>query len=347
LAPRWVEWSAVLIAVVHLGTMSVASPLRPPLGAAGYHVSDDPRSLESLAGASRLLAWVITTEFRVESDGTIRGTPDRMAQQVARRGGAEVHFRVANLLDGVFDRSVVSALLSSPVARTRARKNILRILGSGYDGVHLDLEGIPPSQRRHLVEFVGELKEAVRERGKTVSVAVPGRPKDDPSDEWAGAFDLAALGRSSDRIVVMAYDEHWEGTEPGPVASLPWVTSVVRFAQTQVPKSKLWLGVGLYGYAWHRNGRGMGITAEQAQEIAERSGARILWDDKAKVPFYRTRDLVVYFEDARSIVHKVELAQRAAWRGVAVWRLGQERPEVWEALRSYIGRPSDPSASLP
>jgi len=145
----------------------------------------------------------------------------------------------------------------------------------------------------------------------------------------------------------MAYDEHCESTEPGPVASLSWVASVVRFAQTRVPKSKLWLGVGLYGYTWHRNGRGIGITGQQAQEIAERSGVKILWDDKAKVPFYRTGDLVVYFEDARSIAHKVELAQRAAWRGVAFWRLGQERPEVWETLRSYIGRPSDSLASLP
>lgn len=320
---------------------------RPLLEAVGYYVSDDPRSLQTLRAASGLLCWVITTEFWVGADGTIRGTPDRMAQQAARRAGAEVHFRVANLKDGAFDRSIAHAVLSDPTSRARARENILRILGSGYDGVHLNLEGVPPAQRRHLVEFVGELKEVVRERGKTVSVAVPGRPKDDPSDPWAGAFDLAALGRAADRIVVMAYDEHWEGSEPGPVASLPWVTSVVRFAQTRVPKGKLWLGVGLYGYAWHRNGRGMGITGQQAEEIAARSGVRILWDDGSRVPFYRTPDLVVYFENARSVAHKVELAFRSGWRGVAFWRLGQERPEVWEAVRPYTVRAPGPSASLP
>jgi len=138
--------------------LGIASASRPLLEAAGYYVSDDPRSLQTLRAASGLLTWVITTEFWVESDGTVRGTPDRVAQKIARQPGAEVHFRVANLKDGAFDPSITHAVLSDPVLRARALKDILRILGSGYDGVHLDLEGVPPQNRQRLTDFVGDLK---------------------------------------------------------------------------------------------------------------------------------------------------------------------------------------------
>ena len=46
----------------------------------------------------------------------------------------------------------------------------------------------------------------------------------------------------------MAYDYHWNGSPPGPIAPIGWVRSVISYARTQIPASRLVLGNPLSGY---------------------------------------------------------------------------------------------------
>jgi len=304
-----------------------------------YYVDADQDSLTTLLTHGHRISWVITTNFTlVDPTGRLYGVHDPGVVEAAHHLGSEVHFRVANFVGGEWSRAVAHAVLTRPTARAQAVTRILRVLDAyQYDGVSLDLENVSPKDRAALSSFVAEVSKGVHARGKTFTIAVPGKTQDWRDSNWAGAFDLAALGRASDAVIVMAYDQHWSTSAPGPVAALPWVEEVVRFAAHEVGPHKVLLGLAFYGYDWPKRGRGVGVSMREAVNRAARFRAQILWDRDAHVPYFRTATRTVYFENARSIERKLGLATRHGLGGIAAWRLGQELPQVWDVVGAYIG----------
>ena len=57
------------------------------------------------------------------------------------------------------------------------------------------------------------MTEALHARGYLVTVDVP------MNDE---AYDYEAIGRIADAVVLMAYDQHWATSAPGPIAARAW-----------------------------------------------------------------------------------------------------------------------------
>ncbi len=313
-------------------------PRLPLIGVA--YVGNDLDSRNVLVARGHRLSAVITTNYNlVDMAGTLRGRHDPQMVELAHRLGMDVHFRVANYSRGRVRRDVVHAVLASPAPRAHAIAGILRVLDAyHYDGVSIDLENIPPGHRTALTAFVAELGAQVHRRGKALSIAVPGKTEDELDHAWSGAFDLAALGRICDFVIVMAYDQHTGTSGAGPVASLRWVQAVTQFATSRVDRRKILLGVAFYGYSWPRRGYGVPISMRRALRGAAAAGVRILWDEWNDAPYYRTRYRTVYFENAQSIELKVALAAQERLAGVSMWRLGLEDPDVWEMLGAYLGR---------
>ena len=81
----------------------------------------------------------------------------------------------------------------------------------------------------------------------------------------------------------------------------------------------------------------------EAMNRALRRKAQVRWDHDARVPYFMTKTRTVYFENARSIEHKLDLATRYGLAGIAAWRLGQELDDVWDAVSTYAG--SQPAAA--
>ncbi len=177
-----------------------------------------------------------------------------------------------------------------------------------------------------------ELYDALMPLGKQVTISVPAELEENPQHPFSGAFSYRDLARYSDYLYVLAYDEHF--ATPGPVASIGFVRRVMGFAETQVPAAKLKLGVPVYGYDWvPPGGFPLSLSYADAIETAQAHGATIIYDEEAQEPhFAYTADGVehiVWFEDVRSFLVKLEEVLRRMWRGIGVWRLGQEDPRVW------------------
>ncbi len=136
----------------------------------------------------------------------------------------------------------------------------------------------------------------------------------------------------------MAYDYHWATSPPGPVAPIGWVRAVLRYAKTQIPASKIILGMPLYGYDWS-GGHGTGITWLQALRLSRQYHAP---------PHYDTAEpgAVVQLHRGRPRAHRVvrergqlagEVRGGPARRigGVYLWMYGYEDPGPgprWHAL---------------
>ncbi len=98
----------------------------------------------------------------------------------------------------------------------------------GFDGINIDIENLTHEDRNQYTSFIQLLRESMPP-DKTVSIAVAANPYGDYYG-WAGSYDYKALGELCDWVMVMAYDEHYYGSEPGPVAGSAFTENSLRYA---------------------------------------------------------------------------------------------------------------------
>ncbi len=128
------------------------------------------------------------------------------------------------------------------------------------------------------------------------------------------------------------------------VAPLPNVRQVVEYALTEIPASKIWLGVPLYGYDWplpfvQGRTKAQSISPQEAVARAVRYGVDIQYSEQAQAPWYRYTDgygitQEVWVEDARSIQAKLALIPEYGLYGVGYWNLMRPFPQNWRVLNA-------------
>ncbi|MFP5370749.1 MAG: glycosyl hydrolase family 18 protein, partial [Actinomycetes bacterium] len=255
------------------------------------------------------------------------------------RPGLRVLPTVQNYVAGEWDGQLVADLLDDPRRAEAHRKRLVdAVLDNGWDGIDLDYEALPPVAGEAFVDFLTALADDLRAHDLLLSVAVPARTSDE--DSWTLAYSYQRLGEIADQVRVMAYDHAWSGSLPGPVAPLPWVEEVLAYAQARMPADKLVLGLATYGYDWVGS-EGVYLPATAVFELANGTGSVPRWDPTAAASTFSYavdgEEHTVWYEDARSLAAKLEVAEREGLRGVAVWQIGGEDPGVWGVL-------SDPGA---
>ena len=221
---------------------------------------------------------------------------------------------------------------------------------NGFDGVHIDFEGVNAGDQALLTSFMTTLSGVFHQHGWLVSQAVIARTSDAPST-WGGAYDYRALAKLNDYIVVMAYDYTGAGSStPGAMAPLWWVSNVVGYSEDRIPPEKLLLGIPLYGYDWDTK-KGGGATAidyPTAAKLAARPGAKSGFSNDDGAPWIEYTDdqgdtHKVWYEDADSFEKKIEVLIDHDLAGFAVWRVGHEDPADWTIIQGL----QTPATRLP
>ncbi|MGY1805922.1 glycosyl hydrolase family 18 protein [Blastococcus sp. SYSU D00669] len=348
---RWIVLVTALVvrtggaAAVLLRPWSPGEPSHRLVAAAWLPVWD-PGAADSVSEAVEVggVREVSPTWATVRPDGTLALTPPPIdVVDRVREAGARLVPVVQNVAAGVWQGDLVAHLLGNP-DRAEAHRELLveTAVREQWDGVDIDYEALPPEAGPALTEFVEALADDLHAYDLQLTVSVPARTGE---ETHAAAYDYRVLGAAADQVRVLAYDHAGSGSPPGPVAPLGWVRDVVAYAVEQVPEDKLMLGLATYGYDW-AGGQGAAVTAAEAAALARRVGASPRWDaDAAGVTFTYEADGVahtVWFEDARSLAAKQELARDAGLRGVAVWRIGGEDPRAWTTLAGATGGAEEP-----
>lgn len=199
-----------------------------------------------------------------------------------------------------------------------------------YAGVQIDFESIHPDDADNFHSFLGTLKAAIEP--KILSVAVPARTA--PSN---GAFDYAAISSIADRVFIMAYDQHWSGSEPGPVAGYDWCGRVVAYANTVIPSKKLVMGLPFYGRSWQDKKNSRAYRYSAVEEILKQMPSAAPVDPGH--PSFQYEDSVkvtVFYDNADSLLKKAKLYHEAGAVGIGFWRIGQEPKDVWKLFGSAV-----------
>jgi cellulose synthase/poly-beta-1,6-N-acetylglucosamine synthase-like glycosyltransferase/peptidoglycan/xylan/chitin deacetylase (PgdA/CDA1 family)/spore germination protein YaaH len=243
---------------------------------------------------------------------------------------------VQNAKDGDWDGPGMAALLADPRARAVALGQIDAMLRANQaSGVFFDFEDLPDDALANYRLFLREAKARFGARGLVVALAAPvGNP----------GWDLPAFAAVSDRLFLMAYDEHYQGGEAGPIASQRWFIEQVARSAQGIPRGKLVVAFGNYAYDWTAGGATDAPSIEEAWLAAHDSAVKPVYDRPSGNSHFayaeagRTHD--VWMLDAASAYNQLKWLSGNGLQAVALWRLGAEDPALWQLFgRSHRNLP--------
>jgi spore germination protein len=280
-------------------------------------------------------------------------------KEQAKNTGTKVSVAIKN-----FDNSQIDTLISNPSYRSRAIANI-RTLVTQYelDGVNIDFEyftvvDFPTMQ--YLNKFLTELDKELREEKNDIIISFDVNASAVYADN---AYDMVKIGEIMDQVIVMGYDYHRAtSTQAGPVAPLdstgdePSIVKTITSLEGRVPKEKLILGIPLYGYEWQTISRtyrsktlpetGAVASYKRVRELIEsRDDVSLGFDDLSRSPWltYTQNGLIkqIYYEDEKSLAHKIAFIHEHNLSGVALWALGFEGSyfEPWRIIQEGMWYP--------
>ena len=228
--------------------------------------------------------------------------------------------------EGMFSNLLISALLHNPEAQNRLLQELqAKMEEIGYQELNIDFEYVLPEDRVLFADFVRLASETL-EGAVTVCLA-PKTSRDQKGLLYEGK-DYRLLGEAADRVLLMTYEWGYKYGPPLAVAPIESVRRVVEYALTEIPASKISLGLANYGYDWplpFERGKTVARTigSVEAVEIAKRNRTNIIFDWWSKSPWFQyTQDgvrHVVWFEDVRSWQYKFDLIREYGLTGVGIW----------------------------
>lgn len=232
-------------------------------------------------------------------------------------------------------------ILSSTSTREKLINGLVeQALTYGIDGINVDFEQISMDCGEHYIEFIRELSIPCREHGIVLSVDnyVP--------TGYTDHYDRREQGVVADYVIIMGYDEHYAGSpEAGSVASIDFVEEGINKTVEQVPSGKVINAVPFYTRIWETNGGKLSSQAvgmDVAEEFISAHNIQVEWDEETCQNYGEYTSgasrYQVWLEDESSIEVKLNIMEKYNIGGVASWRLGYEKPEIWDIIGVYLNK---------
>jgi cellulose synthase/poly-beta-1,6-N-acetylglucosamine synthase-like glycosyltransferase/peptidoglycan/xylan/chitin deacetylase (PgdA/CDA1 family)/spore germination protein YaaH len=331
----------------------------------GFYVAWDETSMSSLKENIKNLDVVIGEFLHLENaDGSLteesKDNPDGPNEEKAvtefirsTRPDLKI-FALVNNFNGPADArkwesEKLDRMLSSREARAHCIAQLLNYANEhDFAGISIDFENVLDSSQPGLIQFANEVAAALHPAGREVAISLP------VSND---SFDYRKLSAPVDYVILMAYDQHYAGSEPGPVAGVDWFENMLRMRQSDVPASKTIAALGNYAYDWKEGGEPEVRTFEEAVLTAVESSdpdgpaIKIQLDPVSLNPRFewieeedgQEKRHQVWMLDAVSAFNQVAVSRSLGTRGVALWRLGSEDPSLWNFFGADV--PLDEAAA--
>ena len=306
-----------------------------------WHQSTSTESNDAVAEMTAEMTGVNVispTWFSVTDEtGTISSLASADYVKLAHEAGREVWGLIDNFNEA-FDETTDLAYAS---VRSRIIEQLLAEAAScGMDGINVDFENLKEAGIPHYLQFLRELTSAAHTQNLVVSVDTP------VPQAYTMYYQRGEQARFVDYMIVMAYDEHFAGSEEaGSVSSLPFVQQAVEEMTRVMPADQVICGIPFYTRVWTEKFGQSAITSEVlgmdgAKNYAKENQMTETWDASLgqNVATVETSDAryTIWMEDEQSMEEKLKVIQSADLAGVAEWKLGFERADVWSLISEYI-----------
>lgn len=290
-------------------------------------VKDANKNMEKLIADAKGVNVISPTWYSViNNEGDISSLAEKSYVDRAHELGMQVWALIDNFNKDVDDYE----LLKTTKTRQRLIDSLVaEAVSLGIDGINVDFETISEKAAPAYIQFIRELSIACRKYQLVLSV-----------DNYVPAnynqyYNRTEQGIVADYVIIMGYDEHWAGSEPGSTASLPFVDKGIRETLEQVPKEKVINAVPFFTRIWTDDGsKAAGIY--KVEDIIEEKGLQPVWLEDLGQYYVEYeedgKDKSIWIEDVRSMTLKMETIKKYDIAGVACWKLGLESKEIWDVI---------------
>lgn len=314
-----------------------------------YEATD---SIELVDRTNGSINQVSPTCLNLDSKGNLIVTKDLTHEFVAAMKEREI--LVIPFLSNHWVRSKGKAAIENTEQLT---EQIVEVINEyDLDGINVDLENLTPNDKDGLSNFVRILREKMPSN-KILTVSVAANP-DGKDVNWQGSYDYEKLGKYSDYLFVMTYDEHSQGGICGPVASLDFVKKSIEYTLNYVSRDKIVIGIPLYGRYWKENEEigGEAVVIGAIPTLISKNKGIVKYDteigeacvtftvDNSKIKskingkVLEDGEYTIWYQTEESIKSKLNLVNEYDLLGAGVWALGQEKVDVWTYYKNELNR---------
>lgn len=297
-------------------------------------------NLEALAEIAKEMNVISPTWYRlIDTEGNISSLADENYVKRAHALGLQVWALIDNFAADVSTYD----LLSSSAARAALIDNMMAEAQKyGFDGWNIDFETLASKTGSHYVQFLKELSVRCRQEGIVLSVDnhVPA--------SYNGFYDLETQGKVVDYVMIMAYDEHYSGSEnAGSVASLGFLKKAVSDTLKKVPKERIVMAIPFYTRLWSEqvtdgemklSSKALGMKDAKNELNSNKVTAQYDEASGQNYAEYKKNGITykIWMEDMDSLQARLKVIADAGLAGMAAWRLGFETREVWPVIEAYM-----------
>ncbi len=299
----------------------------------GDYNDDQKAMIKKTKGNANVMS---PTWYSLQEDGTLSSRANKKWVKWAHK----YDMQVWALVDNAFDDALTLEVLSDEAKRETLINQLLEQCQKlGLDGINLDFEGLSEETAPYFIEFVREAGAVLRPDGYilSVDVSVPMR--------WSSYYRRDLLAAACDYCIVMAYDEHYSGSEAGSVSSMKFMETAVQNMLAQVPAEKLILGIPFYTRVWTITESETTCASWTMNAV---SNYMVDWELEPVYDEETGQDLMIqededtgtvykcWIENAKSVQKRLDCASQNQLAGVAAWKVGMEAEDIWPLMQAYM-----------
>ncbi|HVB02932.1 MAG TPA: glycosyltransferase [Chitinophagaceae bacterium] len=295
---------------------------------AAFYVPWDDQSYYSLKSNEGMLNMVFPEWIFINpKNDSLQTRIDQRGLKLMRESNLMILPIFSNHYYDDFDGKAVLRIIHSKRKTAFVISQLLAILKKyNFTGVNVDLENVSENTNEPFTDFQRKLYNKLHASGFQVTMDVPVFDED---------YDYGQLAKYNNYLVIMAYDQHSEDSDPGPISDQHWIEGAIAdVAKSGVPARKMILGIAGYGYDWPDGAEAQDVTYQEALSGAKLHDAKISFNDDTYNLHYKYRDEDsvmhdVYFTDAATNFNTMRFAAEYGMSGVGLWRLGSEDSRLW------------------
>jgi len=294
-----------------------------------FYTGWDDKGLKSLKDNYSSINIIVPNWYSLNEKLGIDSNIEPGVDNFVKSKGIEEMPLINNYINNDFDSSIVHDMVNVKNRKKVINSIVKELKSHNYYGINLDIENINDNDKKPYIGFVKELYQELNKNKIKLTIDLAAE------DE---TLDYKALSTYCDYVVLMAYDEHYDTGEPGPIASLNWSSESLIFQD--IPPNKLIGGVGDYGYDWTVNSKKPAEALNYSDIIADvgLGNISIKWDKESQNPYISYKkdgvDHIAWFLDGTTFYNQVKANLDRGSAGVAIWKLGGEDPTIWNVIKN-------------